>query len=195
MSPPGWEPPITSCTERREEAEPVIPLLLAPTPSEAAVHVSQKWLQVLVGHKKLLMFTGSNSRRTTHRTKLLSAPQREVIQQKKGNRGVRPLQPATSETVNTFTQRPFLQGSVLLVARKSHGWACTGRTRLFLSKQRWDCCRGEGGNPGDVRSPELKAKVRLLHPLIRPETARFPFYFLSILYNSALTELTVSVLT
>lgn len=33
---------ITSCTERREEVEPLIPLLLAPTPSEAALYASQK---------------------------------------------------------------------------------------------------------------------------------------------------------
>lgn len=180
MSPPGWEPPITSCTERREEAEPVIPLLLAPTPSEAAVHVSQKWLQVLVGHKKLLMFTGSNSRRTTHRTKLISNPQREVIQQKKGNRGVRPLQPATSETVNTFSQRPFLQGSVLLVARKSHGWACTGRTRLFLSKQRWDCCGGRRRQPWWCEISRTKSESPIAAPSDKTRNSKisflFPFY-------------------
>lgn len=33
---------ITSCTGRREEVEPLIPLLLAPIPSEAADHSSQK---------------------------------------------------------------------------------------------------------------------------------------------------------
>lgn len=49
--------------------------------------------------QELLKSTSSNSTRTAHRTKLLSAPQREVILQKKGSRGVHPHRPAACETL------------------------------------------------------------------------------------------------
>lgn len=45
-----------------------------------------------------------------------------------------------------------------------------------------------------MRYPLLKVKAQSLHSLIRPAAARSPFCFLSITYNSALTELTLTVL-
>lgn len=97
----GWQPnkfPHNFLHGQEGRGGDLIPLSLAPTPSEPQIRASQNQLQVLVGHRKLVVPTSSYSTWSACRTKLRAAHKQKWSTKRKGTEERTLANLATSET-------------------------------------------------------------------------------------------------